>query len=84
MGDAFKLHPTPTRLALLADIAAGKVMDDADFAPHLDLGDEGTARVADAVWEMEGAGWVQQVRMDHVWQLTLLGQDVLQGRVADA
>lgn len=80
MAEPVKLHPTPTRLALLADIAAGKVMDDADFAPHLDLGDEGSARVADSVWEMERAGWVEQVSTDHVWSLTALGQDVLQGR----
>lgn len=80
---AESLYPTPTRLALLADIAAGRVKDDDTFAPHLDLGDDGQARVADAVWQMERAGWVEQVRMDHVWQLTPAGRDVLQGRAPD-
>lgn len=80
MAEPTKLYPTPTRLALLADVAAGRVIDDADFAPHLDLPDGGTARVADAIWEMERAGWVEQVRVDHVWSLTIVGTDVLEGR----
>lgn len=79
MAEPVKLHPTPTRLALLADVAAGRVIDDEDFAPHLHH-DEGTSRVADAIWELERAGWVEQVRVDHVWSLTIVGTDVLEGR----
>jgi hypothetical protein len=76
-----QLYPTPTRLALLADVAAGRVIDDADFTPMLEH-DEGTSRVADAIWQMERAGWVEQVRVDHVWSLTIVGTDVLEGRAA--
>lgn len=81
----FPLHPTPTRLALLADIAAGRVIDNADFAPHLHFdGNEPPARVAAAVWEMRSAGWCEQTTTDRKWSLTAAGTDVLQGRVPDA
>lgn len=73
------LYPTKTRLALLADVAAGRVIDDEDFTPMLHH-DEGTSRVAAAILEMEAAGWVEQVRVDHVWSLTIVGRDVLEGR----
>jgi hypothetical protein len=75
MAEPTDLHPTKTRLALLDDVAAGRVIDDEDFTPQLHR-DEGTSRVADGVWELERAGWVEQVRIDHVWQLTILGRDV--------
>lgn len=81
MAEPLNLYPTPTRLALLADIAAGRVIDDADFTPMLEH-DEGTSRVADAIWQMERAGWVEQERVDHVWSLTIVGRDVLEGRNA--
>jgi hypothetical protein len=81
MAEPLKLHPTPTRLALLADVAAGRVIDDADFTPMLHH-DQGNSRVADAIWEMERSGWVEQVRVDHVWSLTIVGTDVLEGRNA--
>jgi hypothetical protein len=73
-----RLYPTPTRLALLADVDAGHVIDDADCAPHLHH-DEGASRVAAAVWELRAADWVQQTRDDGVWELTPLGRDVLNG-----
>lgn len=75
-----ELFPTPTRRALLADIAAGRVIDDEDFAPHLHH-DEGVSRVATAVWEMKAAGWCEQVTTDRKWSLTQLGVDVLEGRI---
>lgn len=53
------LYPTPARLALLRDVDNGKVRDNDDAAPMLDLGADGTARVADAVWAMKRAGWVE-------------------------
>lgn len=74
------LYPTPTRLALLADIAAGKVADDADGAPHLDLGEDGIARVAEAVWTLYRAGWCHQAPGSDRWELTQRGTAVLQGR----
>jgi hypothetical protein len=80
MAEPIKLHPTPTRLALLADVAAGRVIDDADFTPMLHH-DQGASRVADAIWELERSGWVEQVREDHVWSLTIVGTDVLEGRL---
>lgn len=79
MAEAPKLFPTPTRLALLADVAAGRVIDDENFNPMLHH-DEGTSRVADAIWQMERSGWVEQERADLVWALTIVGRDVLEGR----
>jgi hypothetical protein len=73
------LYPTKTRLALLRDIADGKVCDGADGAPHLDIGDGETARVADAVWAMERAGWVTQPSDRLLWELTATGHIVLDG-----
>lgn len=80
------LFPTKTRLALLADVADGKVADDADGAPHLDCGDDGHARVAEAVWLMYRAGWLMyragwlwQRDWSPVWALTDKGRAVLEG-----
>lgn len=82
MGEpATDLHPTPTRIALLRDVQAGRVRDDTDFAPHLHYDEDGaekTTRVADAIWAMERAGWVHQVTLDHVWRLTPAGRTVLE------
>lgn len=78
MVDLTGLHPTKARVALLADVANRRVIDDDDFAPHLQLSDEdGTARVAEAIWEMERAGWVTQPTGTRVWELTAAGLDVL-------
>jgi hypothetical protein len=72
------LYPTPTRLALLADVAAGKVADDADGTPYLDLGGDGRAKVADAIWLMYRAGWLWQRDGSPVWALTDKGRAVLE------
>jgi len=53
------LYPTPYRLGLLRDVADGRVCDDPDCVPMLDLGDGESVRVANAVWEMRRAGWVE-------------------------
>lgn len=74
------LFATPTRLALLADIAAGKVGSDDEHTVWLDLGDGDRAKVSSAVWEMERTGWVEQLDGERIWRLTERGQDVLQGR----
>ena len=75
------LYPTPTRLALLADIDAGKVADNADAIPMLDLGpDEKPSRVADGVWELHRAKWVHQLEGEKLWRLTWRGRDVMKGR----
>ncbi len=65
---------------LLADIYAGRVIDDADFRPHLHLDGEPPADVATAVWAAYRLGWAQQVTLDGRWRLTLLGVNVLEGR----
>ncbi len=73
-----RLYPTPTRLALLADVDARRVIDDEDFAPYLELGVDGRARVAEAIWDMERAGWVTQPTGTKVWELTDAGRAVLE------
>lgn len=76
------LHPTPYRLALLRDVDAGKVADDADCVPMLDLGDGDSVRVAGAMWEMAQAGWVELApgKPDEpcAWRLTDAGRKVLE------
>lgn len=73
------LYPTPARLLLLEDVAAGRIIDDEDAVPMLHH-DEGTSRVAEAIWLMMRAGWVELERADNVWSLTIVGRDVLEGR----
>lgn len=79
MAELIELAATPARILLLHDVANGLVADDADFAPMLDLGEDGTTRVAEAVWLMKRAGWVEQVTTDRRWSLTDLGRRVLDG-----
>ncbi len=76
MSDRVELHPTKTRLALLADVDALKVADDEDGVPTLDLGADGTARVADAIRQMERAGWIWQPADTRGYRLTDLGRAV--------
>lgn len=82
MAEPTTLYPTPTRLALLADVRDLKVADDEDGAPQLDLGNGETARVASAIWEMERppACWVYQIPDGLAWRLTQRGLDILEGR----
>jgi hypothetical protein len=83
MGDA-DLYPTRARLALLRDVDDGKVSDSDDAAPVLDLGDDGFARVADAIWTMRRAGWVElppgtdEPDEPGTWRLTDAGRAVLE------
>lgn len=82
MADA-QLYPTPARLLLLADVDAEKVYDNAEAVPMLDLGEEGSARVADAIWTMKRAGWVELApgfsRVERcMWLLTDAGRTVLE------
>lgn len=69
-----------TMRGLLADIYAGRVVDDADFRPHLNLDGEPPVDVAQGVWHAKRIGWATQVRIDRLWELTPLGVDVLEGR----
>jgi hypothetical protein len=82
------LHPTPARLLLLRDVANGHVRDDADSTPMLHYDDEGTpgaTRVAEAIWLMRQAGWVElppgtdePAELD-TWRLTDTGRAVVLG-----
>jgi hypothetical protein len=80
MAESIALYPTKTRLALLADVAALRVADDPDGTPMLDCGPDGHARVADAIWQMYRAGWIEQPAGEVVWRLTPAGFDVLEER----
>lgn len=71
------LYPTKTRLALLRDIADGKVADDPDGTPMLHLGGGERTKVASATWELESAGWIYQAEGYTGWQIAPLGRDVL-------
>ena len=75
------LYPTPARILLLRDVRDGNVRDDDTCAPQLHH-DEGTSRVAEAIWLMRQAGWVE-CGDDDVWRLTDAGRDILQGQVSD-
>jgi hypothetical protein len=78
------LYPTPYRLGLLRDVADGRVRDDPDCVPMLDLGDGESVRVANAVWEMRRAGWVElppgtdEPAERWTWRLTDAGRTVLE------
>lgn len=74
---AESLYPTPARILLLQDVRNGHVRDDENCAPQLHH-DEGVARVAEAIWLMRQAGWVE-LGDDDVWQLTAAGEAILQG-----
>lgn len=78
-----QLYPTKVRLALLADVDAGRVADDATAAPYLDLGDGSSARIAGMVWQMERAGWVEQPPASTIWQLTGDGRALLDTAAAE-
>lgn len=79
------LHPTKTRIRLLADVKAGYVLNgnhslDEDMHHHAWLVDpqtplpiKVTARVADA----ERAGWVHLPEPEIAWRLTAEGEQVL-------
>jgi hypothetical protein len=74
------LYPTKARLALLRDVDDGKVCDHStEFAPYLRLDDGDLARVADAIWGMERAGWVMQPAASMLWELTDKGREILAG-----
>lgn len=72
------LHPTPTRLALLADVAAGHVAGSLG-SEVLCMG----ARVNQRISEMRQANWIDRAT-DDIWYLTVTGRMVLdQHRRAD-
>jgi len=75
------LYPTPTRLALLADVAYGEITRDGD-------GDSWNARhykMTSRIEELEQAGWVELASatsdMLPVWRLTDAGTGVLAAAV---
>lgn len=63
-------------LALMRDVDAGRVVDDADFTPCL-LVDGEPVRVADLVWALERARLVEQPFTSRTWQLTRAGRQAL-------
>jgi hypothetical protein len=68
------LYPTPTRVALLMDVADGLVINSDTNGPV--LRENGQARrVTGRVNELIRAGWVEF--MDGQYQLTAAGQDIL-------
>lgn len=65
------------RLAILRDVAAGKVCDDADFCPRLNLGEDGEADVSTVVWLLERQRLVVQPFAERRWRLTDAGRSHL-------
>lgn len=76
------LLATEAELALLADIEAGKVTDNPDAIPMLELGDEPAAQVGELTWALYRRGWVHQLEGETLWRLTFRGRDVMQGRAS--
>ena len=71
------LYPTPTRLALLADVAAGHVVG--SLYGHIINTAYGLRRtVTLRIWDMHRAGWVRS-NADDIWQLTDVGRTILEG-----
>lgn len=77
------LFATKTRLKLLAEVAAGRVMTDTTAAddviwlcPNAPTDWETRERVTARVRELEAAGWVEQPHPVD-WRLTLAGWTVL-------
>lgn len=78
-------YPTPTRLALLRDVAAGEVCCYRNGESYLGTGDRRvTARMA----ELRAAGWVELAVLTHTraddvtyqqWRLTDAGRAMLDG-----
>lgn len=79
------LRPAQVELEILADVAAGKVADNDDHRPMLDLGGGEYSDISKIVWLMyqEPRRWVHQLDGEPLWRLTYRGRDVLQGRVPD-
>jgi hypothetical protein len=70
-----ELTPTPTRLALLADVAAGNVVG--SLYGHIRCTVDGLRRtVTLRIWDMHRAGWVRS-NADHTWHLTDTGRTIL-------
>lgn len=73
------LYPTPTRLALLADVAAGRVFQDIVYDDYIAGGRKVNARIA----ELKQEGWVELDipplvgRELPLWLLTDAGRAVL-------
>lgn len=80
-----ELYPTPTRLALLADVAAGEVWQNSKGHSVVILRDdlclgERKAKCTGAIADMERAGWLQLVELKYgsrQWHVTDAGRAVL-------
>lgn len=73
------LYPTPTRLALLRDVAAGNVLDgvtpETDGHTWLVVAPFVPLKVCARIQEMDAAGWVE--RGEPFWRITEAGTVVL-------
>lgn len=86
------LYPTPTRLALLADVDAGEVWQRSDGQSELTDRDQfgvsdPVCIVTSRIAELERAGWVHLVELAYgsrQWQLTDAGRAVLAGEEVSA
>jgi len=75
-------HPTPTRLALLRDVAAGNVILAGGRKPAATLqaaNRQAARRVDIPIGEMERAGWIERPDRTAAWRLTDAGREVLGG-----
>ncbi|PRX07389.1 hypothetical protein CLV67_14264 [Actinoplanes italicus] len=72
------LEQTAARLALLRDVADGKVFDDDDFTPRLHVDGEEPVDVRHGVWELERHGWIEQPSTTRLWEPTEFGQALLE------
>jgi hypothetical protein len=83
-GGCIILHPTKTRLSLLADIANSLVLTDITtdsdvilLFPYAPTEWQTRERVTARVRELEKAGWVEQDEAGVNWQPTAYGRQLL-------
>lgn len=78
MADPAALERTDVRIALLRDVADGRVVDNDDCMPMLAVDGDDPAPVGPAIWEMERHGWVGQDCGQRRWELMPYGRQVLE------
>lgn len=84
MADALDTRtPAWTDQQILAFVAEGKIRDDANATPWLDLGDGGKVDVSARLWPLYRLGLVDLANKRLTWRLTDRGRDWSQGQPTD-
>lgn len=73
--ERYRLHPTPTRVALLREVAAGHILQPRPGGHSRDMAGK---RVTAAIADLAAAGWVERAPGCAVWDVTAAGRAVLE------